>query len=85
MEKSVKIGDLEIPTDYWSMDVDTKRELCLTIVDAMLTLLDKLVNPEFNRLSILNTILDSSIETNEKDENYEVCQVLKDIKTIINE
>ena len=85
MEKSVKIGDLEIPTDYWSMEIENKRELCLTIVDAMLTLLDKLVNPEFNRIAILNTILDSSIQTNEEDENYEVCQVLKDIKTIINE
>jgi hypothetical protein len=85
MEKSVKVGELEIPTDYWSMDTQDKRELCLTIIDAFVTLLDKLVNPEFNRIGILNVILDSSIETNENDENYEVCQVLKDMKQIINE
>lgn len=85
MEKSVKIGDLEIPTDYWSMDIQDRRELCLTIVDAIVTLLDKLVHPEFNRIAILNAILDSSIETNEKEENYEICGVLNDIKQIINE
>jgi len=79
------VGELEIPTDYWSMDVQDKRELCLTIIDAFVTLLDKLVNPEFSRIGILNVILDSSIETNEMDENYEVCQVLKDMKQIINE
>lgn len=85
MEKSVKIGELEIPTDYWSLDVQNKRELCLTIVDAIVTLLDKLVHPEFNRIAILNAIIDSSIETNEKEENYEICGVLNDIKQIINE
>lgn len=85
MTKSIKVGELEIPTDYWSMDVQDKRELCLTIIDAFVTLLDKLVNPEFSRIGILNVILDSSIETNEMDENYEVCEVLKDMKQIINE
>jgi hypothetical protein len=83
--KSVKIGDLEIPTDYWSMDKTDRRELCLTIVDAILTLLDKLVNPEYCRKSLINAIIDSSIETNVNEENYEVCQVLSDIKQIINE
>jgi hypothetical protein len=86
MEKSVKVGELEIPADYWSMDKKDRRELCLTIIDAFLTLLDKLItNPEYCRRSILAAILDSSIETNEEQENYEVCQVLTDIKQIINE
>lgn len=85
MEKSVKIGELEIPTDYWSLDDENRRELCLTIVDAIITLLDKLVHPEFNRIAVLNAIIDSSIETNEKEENYEICGVLNDIKQIINE
>lgn len=86
MEKqSVKIGELEIPTDYWSLENEYKKELCLTIVDAIITLVDKQINPQFNRKAILNAIIDSSIETNEKEENYEICGVLKDIKQIINE
>jgi hypothetical protein len=85
MEKSIKVGELEIPADYWSMNKKDKRELCLTITDAILTLLDNLVNPEYNRTALINAIIDSSIETNVRDENYEVCQVLSDIKQIINE
>ncbi len=83
--KSVKIGELEIPTDYWSLDIQNRRELCLTIVDAIITLLDKLANPQTDRIAILNAIIDSSIDTNEKEENYEICGVLKDIKQIVNE
>jgi len=85
MEKSIKVGELEIPADYWSMDKKDRRELRLTITDAILTLLDNLVNPEYSRTALLNAIIDSSIETNVRDENYEVCQVLSDIKQIINE
>lgn len=85
MKKSIKVGELEIPADYWNLKVKEKRELCLTIIDAMLTILDKHFAPEISRISILNSLIDSSIETNEEEENYEICQVLKDLKTIINE
>lgn len=85
MEKSIKIGELEIPADYWTLDTQEKRDLCLTIVDAIITLLDKNINPEFNRITILDKILESSIQSNELEENYEICQVLSDIKQIINE
>jgi len=85
MEKSIKVGELEIPADYWTLDQDIKRELCLTIIDAILTLLDQQLNPRLNRIDILDKLLESSIETNLQDENYEVCQVLSDIKQIINE
>ena len=30
-------------------------------------------------------ILDSSIQSNEKDENYEICEVFRDIRKILNE
>lgn len=85
MEKSIKVGELEIPADYWTLEKDIKRELCLTIIDAIMTLLDQQLNPKLNRLDILDKLLESSIQTNEEEENYEVCQVLRDIKQIINE
>jgi len=83
--KHVKVGELEIPTDYFNMDKVDKKELCLLIIDTMMTVLDKNISPEYNRITILNTLLDSSIQTNVVDENYEICQVLKDIKEIVNE
>jgi len=83
--KSIKVGELEIPADYWSLSPTIKREVCLTIVDAIITILDEQISPRLNRMDILEHLLDSSIQSNETDENYEVCQVLKDIKQIINE
>ena len=85
MEKSIKVGELEIPSNYWSLKDDNKKEICFTITDAILTILDKQISPELDRIVILLNLLDSSIETNEMEENYEVCQVLLDIKTLLNE
>jgi hypothetical protein len=84
-KKHVKVGELEIPTDYFNMNPEDRKELCLLIIDTILTVLDKHINPEFNRISILNTILDSSILSNTEEENYEICQVLYDIKQLVNE
>ena len=83
--KSVKVGEIEIPTDYWSMNEDEKTVFCLTLMDGMLTLLDKQVRPDVNKMDVLNLLLKSSIMTNEFEENYEVAQVLFDIKKIIDE
>lgn len=83
--EQIKVGELEIPTDYFNMNPQDKKELCLLIIDTILTVLDKHVNPEFDRITILNLMLDSSIITNTEDENYEICQVLYDIKQIVNE
>lgn len=85
MIEKVKIGELEIPADYWSLEKKNKRELCLTIIEAILVILDKQVAPEISRTMILDRLLDSSIESNIEDENYEICAVLTDIKSILNE
>lgn len=85
MARSIKVGELEIPADYWSMNQEDKKEICLMIIDSILILLDKHVSPEFNRMDVLEKILESSIISNEEQENYEICQVLTDLRTIINE
>jgi hypothetical protein len=51
----------------------------------MLTLINKKVKPEFNRMLVLQKLLESSILSNVEEENYEICQVLTDIKNILNE
>lgn len=85
MSKHIKLGDIEIPLDYWSMSEDEKSYLVLTLLDGMLTLLDKTINPEFDRLEVLTLLLDSSIITNEENEEYEICEVMTSIRKIINE
>ena len=84
-QKSIKVGELEIPADYWTLSPEIKRELCLTIVDAIITVLDQQISPKLNRMEVFQNLIDSSLQSNQQDENYEVCQVLIDIKQLINE
>jgi hypothetical protein len=49
----------------------------------MLYIIDKNVEPQIDRMKILDGIIESSIITNLEDENYEVVQVLSDVKTLL--
>lgn len=83
--RSVKVGYMDIPEDYFEMDSINKETVCLVLLDGLLTLVDKKFDRHYNRKDILNKLIESSIETNIKEETYEVAAVLRDIKTILNE
>jgi hypothetical protein len=85
MSKHIKVGEILIPIDYWSMDEDDRTKLCLTLMDGMLTILDKTLNPEFDRLAVLDMLLESSILSNQENEEYEVCEVMSSIRKLIND
>jgi hypothetical protein len=84
-KEMVKIGHLDVPIDYFTLPVDEKEVICNSILESMLYLLEKHIDPEVNRFDILNKIIDSSIIMNEDHENYEVAGVLFDIRKMINE
>jgi hypothetical protein len=65
--------------------MDEKEIICNSILESMLYLLEKHIDPEVNRFDILTKIIDCSILINEHDENYEVAGVLFDIRKKINE
>ncbi len=81
----VKLGELEIPADYFRMAKEDKDVLCNVIMDGMLTVLDRELKSDVDRIEIFDKILESSIITNQEQEEYEICQVLMDIRTLINE
>jgi hypothetical protein len=83
--KHIKVGELEIPASYWDMTEIEKEQLCLTIMDSMLTILDHNLSREINRLDMLDTLLQSSIMVNEAQENYEVTDVMARIRELIND
>lgn len=85
MPKVVRVGEIEVPMDYWSISENEKNAFCLTIIDSILTILDKQVRPDMDRLYVFKKLIECSLATNEMDENYEVCAVLKDIRKIIDE
>lgn len=83
--KIVKVGELDVPIEYFNFNEDEKRAVCVNILNAMLEMLDKQLNQDVDRLYILDKLLQSSIISNEIDETYEICEVLKNIRTILNE
>jgi len=83
--KSVKVGHLDIPKDYFELDKINKETICFVLMENILNMIDKKFPPHINRFELMNDLLDASIQTNVEEETYEVAQVLKDIKDIINE
>ncbi len=81
----IKVGELQIPLSYWELTEQDKNDLCLTIMDSMLIILDKQLNEEINRMDILDKMLESSIMVNTQQEEYEICEVMNRIRKLINE
>lgn len=83
--KSVKIGGLNIPDDYFELSAEDKEAICLVIFDDILTLVDKQLPKSINRMELISKIIESSLITNVHEEKYEVAAVLKDIQHLLIE
>lgn len=83
--KQDDIGFIDIPQEYCYFSNDEKRAVCNKIIDLLLYSIDKQLDPVINRITFLDEILESSIISNEELEQYEICQCLMDIRTILNE
>jgi hypothetical protein len=81
----VEFGYIDIPKEYCNFTKREKRALCNKLIDMLLQVIDKELDPVINRISFLNDVLESSIISNEDLEQYEICQCLKDIRNILNE
>lgn len=83
--KSIKIGYLDVPNEYFEMDNDGKELICNKIIDNLLTQLDRNLPKEMNRIDFLTSVLESSLQTNVEEEAYEVASVIRDCIKILNE
>jgi len=85
MPKQIKVGHLDVPTDYFKLPQEDKDVVCNSILESILYILERHINDDsVDKLNVLNRIIDSSIITNQHEENYEVCGVLVDIRNLIN-
>ena len=83
--KNIKVGELEIPADYFTLPKDDKEVVCNAILESILYLLEKHVDTKLiSKKVMLKRIIESSIITNEMEENYEVAGVLFDIQKLID-
>jgi hypothetical protein len=82
--KTIKVSEIDIPSDYFQLNDEEKEVICVEILNFMLTILDKQLKPEVNRMFALESLIESSIITNQEQELYEVCAVLMDVRKLIN-
>jgi hypothetical protein len=76
----IDIGYIDIPKEYLTLDSESKKVICDRFIDIMLLQLDRNLSPEINRIDFLDEVLESSLITNEEQENFEVCQVISDCR-----
>jgi len=81
----IELGYFDIPKAYADFTVKQKKAVCIKIIDVLLEHIDKNLDPTINRISFLDDVLESSLMTNEEDEEYTVCQVLFDCRKLIND
>lgn len=81
----IDAGDFEIPEDYFELEKIQKDAVCLVLIGHMFSVIEREFNPSLNKIEIINSLITHTITSHEKEEKYEICQVLKDVKTIVNE
>lgn len=83
--EQIKIGYIDVPKEYLKLTEEQKNEICDNMIDVIIKQLDKRLSPEYNRITFLEEILESSLITNEMEENFEMCQVILDCIKRLNE
>lgn len=81
----IRIKDIEIPKEYFDLKKEDKDEICEYLANKIYLMVDKSTHTGMNRDAVVDLIIQSSLITNEEEENYEMCQVLVDIRNLINE
>ena len=76
---------IHFPPDYFNFTEEEKKDFCLNLIDVLLFQIDKNINPELNRITFLNDIFDLTLQSNEQDELYESCAIIKDCKKHLND
>lgn len=79
-EDEIDIGDIIVPIDYSKLNNKQKVAICDNLIDTLLMSVDRILPPEINRIQFLDQILESSIESNNELEQYEISQTLYDMR-----
>jgi hypothetical protein len=85
--EQIELGWVDIPVAYPTFSKKNKIILCDNLIDKLLTYIDKELEhaPYINRITFLNEVLDSSLQSNVDMECYEVAQVIYDCKKRLND
>jgi len=83
MKNHIKIADLQIPKNIWELTEEERKELVITVKEFLETLVDRQIKDNTNKKVFMVKLLESTIIVNEQEEQYEICQIIKEIKDMI--
>ena len=81
----IELGYIDIPVLYSTFTDKNKIKLCDNIIDTLLLYIDNQLDPTINRITFLEEVLDSTLQSNIDLELYEVAQVIHDCKKRLND
>jgi hypothetical protein len=79
-EDEIDIGSIDVPIDYSKLNSKQKKAICNNLIDTLLMSIDRTLPPHINRIQFLDEVLESSIESNNDLERYEISQTLYDMR-----
>ena len=84
--EKIELGFINIPQAYFSFSTKQKKAICDKAIDKLLEYIDTNIDdPTINRIQFLDEILESSIESNNEVDAYEVSGFLNDCRKMLNE
>jgi len=79
-DEEINIGSIDVPIDYSKLNSKQKKAVCNNLIDVLLMTIDNTLPPHINRIQFLDEVLESSIESNNDLERYEISQTLYDMR-----
>jgi hypothetical protein len=84
--EQIDLGFINIPKAYFEFTSKQKKAICVNAIDKLLLYIeDNLDDPTINRIQFLDEILESSIESNNEVDAFEVSGFLTDCRKMLNE
>jgi uncharacterized CHY-type Zn-finger protein len=85
-QERIELGFIDIPVRYQKFTRKQKNVLCDKIIDTLLQHIETQIDDnEISKMTLLDSVFESTILTNEEYENYEVCQVILDCRKRLND
>jgi hypothetical protein len=78
MNDEIELGYIDVPIGYEKLNPENKDDICDLLIERLLIALDSELPVYISRITFLKEVLESSLITNEREENYEVCSVIRD-------
>lgn len=86
MKKKLTFKDLDIPNNYFELSPQEKNEIVQEFLDAVIDVIDNsLLNPQLTTQQVAKNVLVSTLQEHEVNENYEICEIIKDMINLLDE